>query len=154
MISCSYIIENVFPCRFIAALTKGGPGGMPRPIEMHAHDPRRYLGDMLAWVHQSLASEKEFLNSLFGSDQADSVTSASIETMRTSKDLDRLSSQDSRELASRDLGSSEVLRTGYLSEKIFGSICRPLKVSLQYCYSKKTRNEIYIIPNIYIIGVL
>lgn len=25
---------------------------MPRPIEMHAHDPRRYVGDMLAWVHQ------------------------------------------------------------------------------------------------------
>ena len=38
--------------RFIAALTRGGPGGMPRPIEMHAHDPRRYLGDTLAWVHQ------------------------------------------------------------------------------------------------------
>ena len=38
--------------RFIGALTKGGPGGMPRPIEMHAHDPRRFLSDMLAWVHQ------------------------------------------------------------------------------------------------------
>lgn len=23
---------------------------------MHAHDPRRYVGDMLAWMHQSLAS--------------------------------------------------------------------------------------------------
>ncbi|KAE8727762.1 putative ATP-binding cassette transporter [Hibiscus syriacus] len=26
-------------CRFISALTRGGPGGMPRPIEVHAHDP-------------------------------------------------------------------------------------------------------------------
>ena len=42
--------------RFIGALTKGGPGGMPRPIEMHAHDPRRFLSDMLAWVHQVHAS--------------------------------------------------------------------------------------------------
>ncbi len=25
---------------------------MPRPIEMHAHDPRRFVSDMLAWVHQ------------------------------------------------------------------------------------------------------
>ena len=41
---------------------------MPRPIEMHAHDPRRYLGDMLAWVHQSLASERELLTALFGTD--------------------------------------------------------------------------------------
>lgn len=30
--------------RFITALTRGGPGGTPRPIEMHAHDPRRYVG--------------------------------------------------------------------------------------------------------------
>lgn len=30
--------------RFIAALTRAGPGGLPRPIEMHAHDPRRYIG--------------------------------------------------------------------------------------------------------------
>ncbi len=39
--------------RFIGALTRGGPGGMPRPIEMHAHDPRRFVSDMLAWVHQA-----------------------------------------------------------------------------------------------------
>ena len=45
---------------------------MPRPIEMHAHDPRRYLGDMLAWVHQSLASERELLTALFGTDDLDS----------------------------------------------------------------------------------
>ena len=38
--------------RFVTALTRGGPGGMPRPIEVQAHDPRRYIGDMLAWVHQ------------------------------------------------------------------------------------------------------
>ncbi len=25
---------------------------MPRPIEIHAHDPQRYINDMLAWVHQ------------------------------------------------------------------------------------------------------
>ena len=38
--------------RFITALTRGGPGGVPRPIEIHAHDPQRYVNDMLAWVHQ------------------------------------------------------------------------------------------------------
>ena len=25
---------------------------MPRPIEVHAHDPLRYVGDMLGWLHQ------------------------------------------------------------------------------------------------------
>lgn len=47
------------------ALTRGGPGGLPRPIEIHAHDPLRYVGDMLAWVHQSIAGEREFLEGLF-----------------------------------------------------------------------------------------
>ncbi|KAF9507141.1 hypothetical protein BS47DRAFT_1351988 [Hydnum rufescens UP504] len=51
---------------FITALTRGGPSGLPRPIELHAHDPIRYVGDMLAWVHQAMATEREFLDSLFG----------------------------------------------------------------------------------------
>ena len=50
---------------FITALTRGGPSGYPRPIELHAHDPLRYVGDMLAWVHQAIAAEREFLESIF-----------------------------------------------------------------------------------------
>ncbi|SJL04371.1 related to Conserved oligomeric Golgi complex subunit 6 [Armillaria ostoyae] len=51
---------------FLTALTRGGPSGLPRPIELHAHDPMRYIGDMLAWVHQAIAAEREFFESLFG----------------------------------------------------------------------------------------
>ncbi|KAH8813769.1 oligomeric Golgi complex subunit 6 [Flagelloscypha sp. PMI_526] len=50
---------------FLTALTRGGPSGLPRPIALHAHDPIRYVGDMLAWVHQSIAAEREFLEGLF-----------------------------------------------------------------------------------------
>ncbi|KXN84526.1 Conserved oligomeric Golgi complex subunit 6 [Leucoagaricus sp. SymC.cos] len=50
---------------FLTALTRGGPSGLPRPIELHAHDPMRYVGDMLAWIHQGIAAEQEFLESLF-----------------------------------------------------------------------------------------
>uniref|UniRef100_A0A8C2UBJ3 Component of oligomeric golgi complex 6 n=1 Tax=Coturnix japonica TaxID=93934 RepID=A0A8C2UBJ3_COTJA len=49
---------------FIDALTRGGLGGTPRPIEMHSHDPLRYVGDMLAWLHQATASEKEHLEAI------------------------------------------------------------------------------------------
>ncbi|KAF2074632.1 hypothetical protein CYY_004071 [Polysphondylium violaceum] len=49
---------------FITALTMGGPNGIPRPIEINAHDPLRYLGDMLAWIHQSMASEYELISFL------------------------------------------------------------------------------------------
>ena len=38
-----------------------GVGGTPRPIELHSHDPLRYVGDMLAWLHQAAATEKEHL---------------------------------------------------------------------------------------------
>jgi hypothetical protein len=52
---------------FLDALTRGGPSGFPRPIELHAHDPLRYAGDMLAWVHQALAGERELAEALLGS---------------------------------------------------------------------------------------
>ncbi|XP_065644854.1 conserved oligomeric Golgi complex subunit 6 isoform X2 [Hydra vulgaris] len=49
---------------FIDALTRGGPGSTPRPIELYSHDPVRYVGDILAWLHQAVAGEKELLHSL------------------------------------------------------------------------------------------
>jgi hypothetical protein len=39
-----------------------------KPIEFHAHDPLRYIGDMLAWVHSTTVSEREALENLFISD--------------------------------------------------------------------------------------
>jgi hypothetical protein len=39
-----------------------------KPIEFHAHDPLRYVGDMLAWVHSTTVSEREALENLFISD--------------------------------------------------------------------------------------
>ncbi|CAD6930556.1 unnamed protein product [Tilletia controversa] len=61
---------------FNAALTQGGPPPthLPRPIELSAHDPTRYIGDMLAWVHQALASERELLGSLVGIGDDDVAT--------------------------------------------------------------------------------
>ena len=45
------------------ALTKGAGSA---PIEMHAHDPLRYVGDQLAWLHVALASEKDILKEILG----------------------------------------------------------------------------------------
>ncbi|RUS34850.1 oligomeric Golgi complex subunit 6 [Jimgerdemannia flammicorona] len=60
-----HIRRNAVVRSFVDALTRGGPGGTPRPIELHAHDPLRYVGDMLAWLHQAVAGEREFLEALF-----------------------------------------------------------------------------------------
>ena len=55
---------------FIEALTVGGPGGSPRPIELQAHEPARYIGDMLAWLHQAWPGERETVAQLVRQCQA------------------------------------------------------------------------------------
>ncbi|EGC42449.1 golgi transport complex subunit Cog6 [Histoplasma capsulatum var. duboisii H88] len=42
-----------------------------RPIEFSAHDPLRYVGDMLAWVHSAAVSEREALEALFIGDEGE-----------------------------------------------------------------------------------
>lgn len=56
--------------RFMSALTVGGPHGVPRPIDLHAADPHRYVGDMLAWLHVAFATEREALQGSFGRAEA------------------------------------------------------------------------------------
>lgn len=47
---------------FIDALTREGSSG--RPIELHAHDALRYCSDMLGWLHQAIATEKDHILTL------------------------------------------------------------------------------------------
>lgn len=82
--------------RFVESLSRG-----PRPIEMQSDDPKRYLNDMLAWVHQALASEKELLEVLFKD------ISKQVET------------------------SKEMPTVVGLLDKIFLSIDRPLKARIE-----------------------
>ncbi|KAL1881374.1 hypothetical protein VTK73DRAFT_4381 [Phialemonium thermophilum] len=72
--------ENVLSEAFFAALTgephSGGENSSVKPIEMAAHDPLRYVGDMLAWTHSAAVGEKEALEVLFiseGDDMAKSI---------------------------------------------------------------------------------
>ena len=70
--------ETILSDGFYVALTgsdeagvKGGSGSRRqgvKPIEMAAHDPLRYAGDMLAWTHSATVSEREALESLFVAD--------------------------------------------------------------------------------------
>ena len=64
--------EHVLTEAFYSALTgSSGPNDQKsatKPIEFYAHDPLRYVGDMLAWTHSAAVSEREALESLFISD--------------------------------------------------------------------------------------
>ncbi|KAH7687077.1 Conserved oligomeric Golgi complex subunit 6 protein [Dioscorea alata] len=101
--------------RFISALTRGGPGGLPRPIEVHAHDPLRYVGDMLGWLHQALASERELVLALL---EPDAIT----ETGPTAQHFSKGSESD---LAKTEPGTTFVL------DRIFEGACRPFKIRVE-----------------------
>ena len=56
---------------FQDALTGSGSGasGATKAIEFSTHEPLRYVGDMLAWVHSAAVSENEALEGLFVGDE-------------------------------------------------------------------------------------
>lgn len=61
--------EQVLSNTFYTALTGNSPSGREdpsvKPIELAAHDPLRYVGDMLAWTHSAAVGEREALEGLF-----------------------------------------------------------------------------------------
>lgn len=64
--------EQVLSDTFYTALTGSSHSGVQdrsvKPIELAAHDPLRYVGDMLAWIHSAAVSEREALEILFVSE--------------------------------------------------------------------------------------
>lgn len=59
--------ERVMTDSFHVALTGSANGpndSSMKPLEYHAHDPLRYVGDMLAWIYSALVSEREALERL------------------------------------------------------------------------------------------
>ncbi|KAI2622662.1 oligomeric Golgi complex subunit 6 [Hypomontagnella submonticulosa] len=64
--------EQILSDAFYLALTGTSAAGAKdhsvKPIELVAHDPLRYAGDMLAWTHSAAVSEREALEILFVSD--------------------------------------------------------------------------------------
>ncbi|OOQ82342.1 Golgi transport complex subunit Cog6 [Penicillium brasilianum] len=68
-----YVLSDSFHYALTDAISgsTGAGAGVDRsvkPIEFSAHDPLRYVGDMLAWVHSTTVSEREALEALFVAD--------------------------------------------------------------------------------------
>ena len=114
--------HNALFRRFINALTRGSGEAGGRPIEIHAHDPKRYVGDMLAWMHQALANEKELVGQVLR-------ISSRPEPAAESKG-------DSAGAAEDDYMSSLSSQFSIL-DKIFESICRPFRVRVDQVLSSQ-----------------
>jgi hypothetical protein len=116
--------ENILSDAFYTALTgtsvTGEEDSSVKPIELAAHDPLRYVGDMLAWTHSATVSEREALEILFISD-GDEIAKG-IQAGRDSEPWNRISEDEDgasdfdglkalNELVDRDVaGVARVLR--------------------------------------------
>lgn len=69
---------------FIDALTTGGSGN--KPIELHAHDPKRYIGDIFAWLHQAIHSERENLMMLCKSCDKNDISDVILQALANISD--------------------------------------------------------------------
>ncbi|KAJ3188281.1 Golgi transport complex subunit 6 [Gaertneriomyces sp. JEL0708] len=140
-------IEEVTSIRYAAiarsyldALTRGGPGGLPRPIELHAADPLRYIGDMLAWLHQAVTEEHELLDTLFSA-----RLRGSYPLCQRICDSDLRPVQD-RHMSSKERGSDSLDVVYDLDDDAFLSVldknlagtCRPLKSRVEQVLMSQT----------------
>jgi len=113
---------------FIDALTVGGPEGIPRPIEFFAHDPLRYIGDMLAWIHQTLASEREMLQGLF---DVKGKKMNNGDNNITSSSSDKEFYDDAENIFSIVPDNETIIE---LLNKILEGTCRPLQVRIEQIF--------------------
>ncbi len=120
--------SSILANAFMAALTMGAgpPTYLPGPIELHAHDPIRYVGDMLAWIHQTVASEREFLTSLFDEKEGEGGRRIGQRRRGLEGSVD-LSGSDQESLR---WGPGEALVREVLNSNLDGC-CRPLKLRIQ-----------------------
>jgi hypothetical protein len=124
---------------FLCALTQGGPNGLPRPIELSAAEPLRYVGDMASWLHQALANEAEMLRQVLGE-------AADIEGSTPQNSPRAAGGQGKEAAAAAAAGSStdpdadadNAAGTG-LWQRVLGSafqsVCRPFKLRVEQALS-------------------
>ncbi|KAL7929383.1 oligomeric Golgi complex subunit 6 [Trichoderma chlorosporum] len=62
-------LSEAFHCALTGVTSQGIEDATTRPIDLTAHDPLRYVGDMFAWVHSATVGEREALETLFAVDK-------------------------------------------------------------------------------------
>ena len=102
---------------FLDALTVGGPYGTPKPIELHAHDPLRYVGDMLAWLHQAVPTEADNLKLLLR-DVPEDLALVEVRADDTSSNPE---GHQQKEILGKERSIDEALR--HITE----GACRPMR---------------------------
>eukprot|EP00158_Paraphelidium_tribonemae_P005241 Partr_v1_DN27240_c1_g1_i4_m39020 putative Component of oligomeric Golgi complex 6 len=121
---------------FNSALVHGVAHEGLAPIELHSHDPVRFVGDMLAWVHQAACGEREMAERLLIAD--DSTIEGAVPVTSAGVGVDE----------SWSVAETQALITTLL-DRIFEGICRPLRIRVDQVFAQlESVAEAYRIANI------
>ncbi|CAK9290000.1 unnamed protein product [Gordionus sp. m RMFG-2023] len=116
---------------FTRALTQEGPGGVPKPIELSSHDPPRYVGDMLAWLHQFLMGEREIIETLFSTVLTDTPQGGRKRIDDKVSLIDKDSPLTTNQCLPKDDGTSQEEEIKSILTSIVEGVCRPLKMRIE-----------------------
>lgn len=109
-----------------------------KPIEMYAHDPLRYVGDVLAWLHSTAVGEQETLEVLFIAPELDtqkSIVSKMQEGLKSEPWVNARDEDDDEDDTSFDVHASLLS----LVNKDMELVIKPLRVSLYLFPSYNSR---------------
>jgi hypothetical protein len=99
-----------------------------RPIILSAHDPLRYIGDLLAFVHSIIVNEVEFVTTLFQISEDDEAEYERTEFEKNLIELENL----------QDVNRSMKITI----ERIIASLSRPLKVKVEQIVRSEKKMDI------------
>jgi hypothetical protein len=80
-------LSETFHCALTGITPQGAEDASIRPIDLTAHDPLRYVGDMFAWVHSATVGEREALETLFAVGKDDALHASTSNPNTTLWDL-------------------------------------------------------------------
>lgn len=115
--------------RFLLALTSGYQG--QQPIEMRAHDPVLYVGDMLAFCFRAFSVEAEVARGLL--DYVPETEDENDETKEDDKDDVQLAEEDPEYATDKPITAAEML------SQSMGGVARPLKARVLQVVSALSR---------------
>ena len=108
--------------RFLLALTSGY-GGVA-PLEMRAHDPVSYVGDMLAFAFRSFRVEGELVKTLFLWEEEDGANESAADAK--SGDVEDSNAADNKTSGEDEEGSSKPMDAVEILSQSMGGLSRPL----------------------------
>jgi hypothetical protein len=78
-------LSGVVLREFLDALSMGGSQRKGMPIELHAHDTVRYVGDMCAWMHQEVVLCTDVCHVLFSQKSPNNTATSSTTTTTSAR---------------------------------------------------------------------